>query len=410
MKLIRCVLPVLCLVHLISNQDVSAQTTIGLSTADEGGADIGLYNDNQRGAFTNQDSSGGVDIRDLGSDGVIDDSEVTRKRAGLLQFDLGDIQPQQITDVDLEMFFLQGSTTAEIEIYGVKDGEDILGLAGDGSPGFDPGDPDFHFANSGLFNYYNHEDALFPTDADPFDDDDLVNGGFFDSTLDLIESKVELLLTQSEEGDGEADGIIGVYSAETPELLDFVQQDMNGKVVFLLMPTSGQAVTLSNGGNGPAAEMFVTVDESIIIGEPGDFDSDGDLDVDDVNALIGGISGMDSAFDLTDDDTVDSADLNRWVKELKGTWIGDSNLDGEFNSSDLVAVFTVGKFEQDVPAGWEEGDWNGDGKFTSGDFVTAFTDGGYEAGPFQPVAAVPEPGAFHLLLLGAGLCLWRRPS
>ena len=369
---------------------VAAQSTTELTTADEGGADIGLYNDNQRGAFTNQDGSGGVDIRDLGSDGVTDDSEVTRKRAGLLQFDLGTINPQQITAVDLEMFVLQGSTTADVEVFGVIDGEDILGLAGDGSPGFDPMDPDFHFANSGLFNYYNHDDALFPTD-DPFDDDDVVNGGFFDSTLDLIESKVELVITQSEEGDEEPDNVISVYSSETPELLDFVQTDTNGKVLFLVMPTSGQAVTLNNGANGAAASLFVTFDESIVVGTTGDFDNDGNLDVDDLNALIGGIGGNDLRFDVTLDGSVDLDDVNNWVGDLKITWLGDANLDGEFNSGDLVSVFTVGKFESNEPAEWHEGDWNADGVFSSGDFVVAFADGGFERGPRSEAAAVPEP-------------------
>ena len=71
---------------------------------------------------------------------------------------------------------LQGSTTADVEIYGVLDEHDSLGLAGDGSPGFDPADPDFHFANSGLFHYYDHEDALFPlNDPSIIDDDDVVN-------------------------------------------------------------------------------------------------------------------------------------------------------------------------------------------------------------------------------------------
>ena len=44
-----------------------------------------------------------------------------------------------------------------------------------------------------------------------------------------------------------------------------------------------------------------------------------------------------------------------------------------------MTVFTLGKYEANVPAGWGEGDWNGDGEFSSGDFVTAFADGGYVA-------------------------------
>ena len=60
---------------------------------------------------------------------------------------------------------------------------------------------------------------------------------------------------------------------------------------------------------------------------------------------------------------------------------GDANFDGRFNSTDLVEVFQIGKYEDDTPgnAGWAEGDWNGDGDFTSSDLVMAFQDGGYLA-------------------------------
>ena len=59
---------------------------------------------------------------------------------------------------------------------------------------------------------------------------------------------------------------------------------------------------------------------------------------------------------------------------------GDANLDGRFNSSDLVKVFQAGKYEDSIfqNASWEEGDWNGDGDFDSQDLVMAFQLGWYE--------------------------------
>lgn len=56
---------------------------------------------------------------------------------------------------------------------------------------------------------------------------------------------------------------------------------------------------------------------------------------------------------------------------------GDSNLDGAFDSSDLVAVFTAAKFETGRSATWAEGDWNRDGFFNTSDLVTAFSQGCY---------------------------------
>ena len=59
---------------------------------------------------------------------------------------------------------------------------------------------------------------------------------------------------------------------------------------------------------------------------------------------------------------------------------GDSNRDGEFDSSDFVHVFVAGKYETEDEAGWSEGDWNGDRLFDSLDFIIAFQEGDVRAG------------------------------
>ena len=79
---------------------------------------------------------------------------------------------------------------------------------------------------------------------------------------------------------------------------------------------------------------------------------------------------------------------------------GDADLNGEFNSSDMVQVFAAGKYETGESAGWSNGDWNGDGLFDSSDMVTAFADGGYEKGPRTGAVVVPEPGTALLLATG----------
>jgi hypothetical protein len=90
--------------------------------------------------------------------------------------------------------------------------------------------------------------------------------------------------------------------------------------------------------------------------------------------------------------------------------VGDSNLDGEFSSTDFVVVFTAGQYEDTVAGNstWGTGDWNGDGEFNSGDFVEAFTEGGYEKGPRPSLSAVPEPGAALMLFLGVALLVGYR--
>jgi hypothetical protein len=134
----------------------------------------------------------------------------------------------------------------------------------------------------------------------------------------------------------------------------------------------------------------------------GDYSGDGILDVIDLDTLATAIQegNVDQQFDLDQNGTVDLEDHAYWVRDIKQTWMGDANLDGEFNSLDLVKVFQSGKFETEQIAGWSEGDWNGDERFGSGDFVAAFQDGGYEVGPRTLAAAVvPEPSSAILLTL-----------
>ena len=92
-----------------------------------------------------------------------------------------------------------------------------------------------------------------------------------------------------------------------------------------------------------------------------------------------------------------------WVHELKNTYYGDANLDGEFDSADLVQVFEANEYEDDIPnnSGWADGDWDGDREFTSQDLVLAFQDAGYEQGPRVNALAIPEPSHSAFLCVGS---------
>ena len=146
-------------------------------------------------------------------------------------------------------------------------------------------------------------------------------------------------------------------------------------------------------------------------GTPGDFNNDGVLDAVDIDGLTVASASKTNPpkYDLNDDDLVNLEDVNIWVKDLKRTWIGDADLNLEFNSGDFVQAFIAGKYELDEAAVWSDGDWDGSGRFDSSDFVAAFIDGGYELGPRPPaaVSAVPEPSTV-LLLLGGVLFLATR--
>ena len=140
----------------------------------------------------------------------------------------------------------------------------------------------------------------------------------------------------------------------------------------------------------------------------GDFNTDGILDISDIDDLLVGVTSEENVatYDLNNDASVNTEDIRVWIKDLANTWIGDANLDGEFNSGDMVDVFQAGKYESDLDAGWAEGDWNGDRRFDSGDMVAAFQDAGYESGPRTAINAVPEPSSGMLLAVGA-FCIFR---
>ena len=139
-----------------------------------------------------------------------------------------------------------------------------------------------------------------------------------------------------------------------------------------------------------------------------DFNGDGRIDVADINLLLTAVrtSSSDTQYDVVPDGVINQDDIVELVTSPAklNTYIGDVNLDGVFDTSDLVAIFAVGQYEDATPLNstWETGDWNGDGDFGTGDLLLAFQQGGFEQPPRAAVAAaVPEPSAAILLALGS---------
>jgi hypothetical protein len=148
--------------------------------------------------------------------------------------------------------------------------------------------------------------------------------------------------------------------------------------------------------------------------DPCDYNNDGKLDVMDLDLLRAEVkAGTNKAsFDVNKDAAVNYSDIVAYVEgaDKLNSYIGDANLDGEFNSSDFVALFTAGHYEDGVSMNstWATGDFSGDGEFDTADLVAAFQRGGYELGPRGGPAAVPEPGGIVLVMLSLGLLCDRR--
>ncbi|MCA9149342.1 MAG: hypothetical protein KDA92_08595, partial [Planctomycetales bacterium] len=164
-----------------------------------------------------------------------------------------------------------------------------------------------------------------------------------------------------------------------------------------LAPNGDMIITEHDGG-------YIRVVDNVNPWVMGDVNLNHELDVDDLEQLIEAAASGDNpqTLDFTFDGLVNSDDVTVWVEEIKRTYLGDANVDGEFNSVDFVQVFQFGQYEDSVAGNstWRSGDWNGDGDFNSSDLVVAFQSGGYEAGP-RAVRAVPEPVSFgwHVLCL-----------
>jgi outer membrane protein assembly factor BamB len=136
---------------------------------------------------------------------------------------------------------------------------------------------------------------------------------------------------------------------------------------------------------------------------PGDFDNNGLLAVNDLQLLTDAVIAAthSAAFDLNNDELVNQSDRTIWVEAVANTFFGDSNLDGQFDSGDLITVFVAAEYEDTIDnnSTWTEGDWNGDADFDSSDLILAFQRGAYEKGPRSAVHAVPEPSGFLIAVV-----------
>lgn len=102
----------------------------------------------------------------------------------------------------------------------------------------------------------------------------------------------------------------------------------------------------------------------------------------DLDELTHAISdgGVDPKYDVDGNSTIDTFDRLFWVRHLKKTSFGDANLDGLFNTEDLIQVFQAGQFADGIIGNstWSDGDFGGDFEFDTDDLVLAFQTGSYE--------------------------------
>lgn len=104
----------------------------------------------------------------------------------------------------------------------------------------------------------------------------------------------------------------------------------------------------------------------------GDFDADGSIDDEDIDALFAGINaGTESRFDLNHDLQVDQEDVDFWLDHVASTRRGDANLDGQVDFVDFLEF--SGNFGR-TDAAWAEGDFNGDRVVDFADYLLLAKD------------------------------------
>ena len=133
----------------------------------------------------------------------------------------------------------------------------------------------------------------------------------------------------------------------------------------------------------------------------GDFDKSGLLDVADMDALTAEVvlGRQLPEFDLNNDGKVDESDRRIWITEIKNTYFGDTNLDGEVNAADLNVVAL--NWRSEMATSWSQGDFNGDGKVDALDLNSLALN--WRSGTFAASSAqsIPEPSSAALLLLAS---------
>ena len=181
------------------------------------------------------------------------------------------------------------------------------------------------------------------------------------------------------------EGLVVFRASQLPPDVGTLEINSDGSaLVVSLEPTATGSFVLNYFVSDASTPERGTV--TVVVGDQnvaGDFDGDGvltNLDIDDLSSAIRAGLTL-PVHDLNGDGRVDRQDRDTWISDLRETFVGDANLDGEFNTADLVTIFVVNKFESGQPAGWAEGDWNGNGTFDSADIVSAFVAGRFEQGP-----------------------------
>ena len=245
----------------------------------------------------------------------------------------------------------------------------IVGAANDGNNGFSSGSARVLSGVDGSVLYNFDGDSALDQFGSAVSGAGDVNG---DGFADLIVGAPDFIFLPPADGNGTARVLSGVdgsvlYNFEGDSAFDSFGTSVSGAGDI---NGDGVADFIVGAKEGGYARVFVSQITGTEPSVTGDFDLDGDVDLDDLDRYIGNIgepaSGDLEILDLNGDGTVGANNFEQHYETLvetsnggKGTFAGDANLDGTVNV--LGDAFTlVGNLGSSVSS-WADGDFNGDG-------------------------------------------------
>jgi probable HAF family extracellular repeat protein len=332
--------------------------------------------------------------------------------------DGGTVGHSWIMNLGSPMVDLSGATGPWSMAYDINDNGQVAGYVDTGwgnyeafkvSPGYaDDGDqdPDYWFADANANNHNDYMKELGALDGQNHsiayginNDGHTVGWSTHADSLDLNDRHAFLCKQLTYAGAG---GTTVTTTEVMYDLNDFLPAGSGWELLEARdINDAGQIVGFGTYGPLGLNHAFLLTPVSA------DFDDDGDVDTDDIDILCNHLG--DSAYDLDGDGDADEDDMVFLIENLVeltdgsgriGTQVGDFNLDGLINATDLAIMnpnFGLGAML------YGNGNGNCDDLINATDLAILAANFGYAA----PTGTVPEPTTMGLLALG-GLALLKR--
>ena len=193
------------------------------------------------------------------------------------------------------------------------------------------------------------------------------------SNLAAVESALSAATPVSDKDMSNGDGVTFTQFSRGPGLpeaqFDEIRFGTSLSEVITGVPGGG-------GGGGPGIGDFgIFRDWSIeidsVAAPTGNLNFDSTIDGRDVDLMYANVGLGDPLFDLTGDGTVDQADVDDLVKNVLNTDYGDTDTDGDVDTSDLTRAII--NFTSAGGSGkyWAQGDTDADGDVDTGDLTRA---------------------------------------